>query len=81
MPGFESQQWFALFGQAALPKDIITRLNTEVARWMQLPEVRARLSTEGAEPASLTLDQVAALIRTDTVRWTQVIKTSGATAD
>ncbi len=81
MPGFESQQWFALFGQAALPKDIITRLNTEVARWMQLPEVRARLSTEGAEPASLTLDQVAAFIRTDTVRWTQVIKTSGATAD
>ncbi len=81
MPGFESQQWFALFGPAALPKDIITRLNTEVARWLELPEMRARLSTEGAEPGSMTLDRFAAFIRTDAARWMKVIKASGATAE
>ena len=81
MPGFESQQWFALFGPAALPKDIIARLNAEVARWLESPEVRARLSNEGAEPGGLTLDQFAAFIRADAARWMKVIKASGATAE
>lgn len=79
--GFESQQWFGMFGPAALPKDIITRLNVEVTRWLETPEVRTRLSTEGAEPGSLTLDQFAAFLRTDATRWAKVIKASGATAD
>lgn len=81
LPGFESQQWFALFGPAALPKDIITRLNGEVARWLESAEVRTRLSNEGAEPGSLTLDQFASFIRTDAARWMKVIKASGATAE
>ncbi len=79
--GFESQQWFGMFGPAALPKDIITRLNVEITRWLETPEVRTRLSTEGAEPGSLTLDQFAAFLRTDATRWAKVIKASGATAD
>ena len=81
MPGFDSQQWFALFGPAALPKDIIARLNTEAVRWLESPEVRARLSAEGAEPGNLTLDQFAAFIRTDAARWMKVIKASGAVAE
>jgi tripartite-type tricarboxylate transporter receptor subunit TctC len=81
LPGFDSQQWFALFGPAALPRDIIARLNAEVARWLETPEVRTRLSAEGAEPGRLTLDQFAAFIRTDAARWMKVIKASGATAE
>jgi len=81
LAGFESQQWFALFGPAALPKEIITRLNAEVARWLESPGVRTRLSSEGAEPGNLTPDQFAAFIRTDAARWMKVIKASGATAE
>lgn len=81
LPGFESQQWFALFGPAALPRDIIMRLNAEVARWLESPDVRTRLATEGAEPGKLSLDQLAAFIRTDAARWAKVIKASGATAE
>ena len=81
LPGFESQQWFALFGPAALPKDIIGKLNGEVARWLQTPEVRSRLSAEGAEPGGMPLDQFAAFLRADATRWMKVIKASGATAE
>jgi tripartite-type tricarboxylate transporter receptor subunit TctC len=81
IPGFESQQWFALFGPVALPKEIITRLNAEITRWLESPEVRTRLSSEGAEPGGLTLDQFAAFIRADAARWMKVIKASGATAE
>lgn len=81
MPGFESQQWFGLFGPAALSRDIVIRLNGEVTRWLQSPEVRARLLTEGAEPAHLTLDQFSNFIRSDSARWSKVVKVSGAIAD
>jgi tripartite-type tricarboxylate transporter receptor subunit TctC len=81
LAGFESQQWFALFGPAALPKEIVTRLNNEVTRWLESPEVRTRLSNEGAEPGTLALDQFAAFIRTDAERWKNVIRVSGAKAD
>lgn len=81
LPGFESQQWFALLGPAALPKEIVAKLNTEVMRWLESPEVRARLSNEGAAPGNLTLDQFTAFMRTDAERWLKVIKTSGATAE
>jgi tripartite-type tricarboxylate transporter receptor subunit TctC len=81
LPGFESQQWFGLFGPAALPKELIIRLNAEIARWLESSDGRKRLSGEGAEPGSLTLDQFAAFIRTDALRWSNVIKASGATAD
>jgi tripartite-type tricarboxylate transporter receptor subunit TctC len=43
--------------------------------------VRKRLSIEGAEPGTLTLEQFTAFIRTDAARWTKVIRTSGATGD
>jgi tripartite-type tricarboxylate transporter receptor subunit TctC len=81
MPGCISLQWFALFGPAALPKDIVARLNTDLARWLELPEVRKRLASEGAEPGHLTLDQFTAFIRSDAARWLQVVRVSGATAD
>ena len=85
LPGFESQQWFGLFGQGAMSKDTVARLNGEVTRWLALPDVRSRLATEGAEPAaghaSMTLDQFSAFLRADTSRWLKVIRASGATAE
>lgn len=81
MAGFESQQWFGLFGPAAMPRDIVGKLGAEVARWLDSPGVRARLSAEGTEPGHLTLDQFKAYIHDDAARWTKVIKASGATAE
>jgi tripartite-type tricarboxylate transporter receptor subunit TctC len=81
VPGFESQQWFGLFGPAALPRDIIGRLNAEITRMIEAPEVRTRLGNEGAEPVKLTLEQFAAFLRADATRWTKVIRASSATAE
>lgn len=79
--GFESQQWFGLFGPAALPREIASKLHAETLRIMENPELRERLAADGGEPAALTQEQFAAFIRADAARWAQVIKTSGATAD
>ncbi len=81
VPGFESQQWFGLFGPAALPKDIVARLHDETVRIMENADIRERLAADGGEPVAMTVEQFAAFIRADAARWAQVIKTSGATAD
>ena len=79
--GFESQQWFGLFGPAELPKDIVDKLNAEATRIVQMPDIRERLARDGAEPGALTREQFAAFIRADAARWSRVVKASGAKAE
>jgi tripartite-type tricarboxylate transporter receptor subunit TctC len=81
VPGFESQQWFGLFGPAALPNEIVNKLHAETTRIMEIPEIRERLSSDGGESGNLSQDQFSAFIRTDAARWAKVVKQSGATAE
>lgn len=81
LPGFDSGSWFGLFAPAGTPQVIIARLNTEVVKILNTPEVRERMLQQGAEPAPGTPAQFTQLIRDDTVRWAKVIKASGAKAD
>ena len=81
MPGFESQQWFALFGPAGLAPEIVSRLNIEATRIVGSPEMRERLANDGAEPGTLTQREFAAFLQTDAARWARVIKVSGAKAE
>jgi tripartite-type tricarboxylate transporter receptor subunit TctC len=81
VPGYEMNTWYGLFGPAGLPKDIVARISTEVTRILTLPDVRERLLGDGADPGNLTLDQFAALIRTDAARWAKVIKDANVKVD
>ena len=81
VPGYEVTTWFGLFGPAALPKDIIAKLNGEVTRILGLADVRERLYNDGAEPGNLTTEEFSAFIRADAARWAKVIKTAGIKAD
>jgi len=81
VPGYEMNTWYGLFAPAGTPRDIVQKLNAEIARIVNLPEVRDRLLGDGADPGNLTLDQFAALIRSDAARWAKVIKDAGVKAD
>jgi tripartite-type tricarboxylate transporter receptor subunit TctC len=81
VPGYEVTTWYGLFGPAALPKDIIAKLNNEVARILNLPDMRERLYNDGAEPGKLTVDEFGAFIRADAARWAKVIKAAGIKGD
>jgi tripartite-type tricarboxylate transporter receptor subunit TctC len=81
VPGYEVTTWFGVFGPAALPKDIIAKLNTEVTRILALPDVRGRLYNDGAEPGNLTVDEFGAFVRADAARWAKVIKAAGIKGD
>ena len=78
LPGFEASNWFGLMAPAGTPADIVARLNSETAKALQAPEVRARLIALGCEIQSSTPQEFQALLRSETEKWAKVIKASGA---
>jgi len=81
VPGFEVGIWFALFAPAATPKAIVTRLNTEVVKVLESPEIRDRLFQNGVEAVHSTPDELAAFVRSEVVKWAKVVKASGMKVD
>jgi tripartite-type tricarboxylate transporter receptor subunit TctC len=80
-PELTAAIWFSLSGPAGMPQDIVQRLNTEVRRILQLPEVRQRLRTEGIEPGNLDPKAFTSFVATELRRWTLVVRASGAHVD
>ena len=73
--------WFGLSGPAGLPQDIVQRLNTEVRRALQLPDVRERLRPEGIEPGNLDPQQYTAFVAEELRRWVPILRATGATVN
>ena len=78
LPGFEATTWFAMFAPANTPKPIIDKLNAEVVRVFKLPEVTERLKTLGLDPVLSTPDELGKYQASEIVKWTKVVKDSGA---
>ena len=77
-PGFESSTWFGFLVKAGTPEPIVKRLNTEVVRVLQMPEVREKIAAEGATVLSGTPEQFSAFLKDEIVKWGKVVKESGA---
>jgi tripartite-type tricarboxylate transporter receptor subunit TctC len=73
--------WFSLSGPAGVPAPIVERLNAEVRKALDAPDVRERLKSEGIEPGRLSAEEFTAFVAEELKRWTPVVKASGATND
>jgi tripartite-type tricarboxylate transporter receptor subunit TctC len=73
--------WYGLLGPAGLPRDIVAKLNSEIAALLRVPEVHDNLGKQGLEPVTGTPEQFAALIRADLARWARVVKDAHIVAD
>jgi tripartite-type tricarboxylate transporter receptor subunit TctC len=79
--GYESSAWFGLVGPAAMPRDIVNKLNAEVVRILRLPEVKQNLASQGAEPLFMTAEEFDAFMQAETAKWARVVKAAGVYAD
>ena len=75
LKGFETSSFLGLVGPAAMPREIVTKLNAEVVRVIERPDARDWLQRQGGEPAPGTPEQFAARIRSDVERLGKLIKT------
>ncbi len=82
LPGYEvSGMGMGVLAPASTPPAVVSRLNSEIVKIMKLPDITARWATLGAEPLSNTPDQFAAFLKSDLVKWTKVVRDSGAKVD
>jgi tripartite-type tricarboxylate transporter receptor subunit TctC len=81
LPGFEALQWFGVYAPAGTPREIVTRLNTEIAKALRMPEIRERFAGLGADVAGGSAEDFAAFQRAEVVKWTKIVKASGAKID
>ena len=81
IPGYEVMAWNAIYAPAALPREIAMRINAEAAKALRMPDVRERLAVLGIEPVGNTPEQAAAYLRSETIRWSKVIKIAGLKAE
>jgi tripartite-type tricarboxylate transporter receptor subunit TctC len=81
LPGYEVTSWNAVFAPAGTPKEIIDRLNHELNAILQSPETRKYFAEQGGEAGGGTPRELADLVRSETAKWSKVVKESGARVD
>jgi tripartite-type tricarboxylate transporter receptor subunit TctC len=77
VPGFEATTWHGVLVPAGTPAPIVNRLNSEINRALQMPDVRERLSALGGEIVGSTPREFADHIKREIPKWAKVIKAAG----
>jgi tripartite-type tricarboxylate transporter receptor subunit TctC len=79
VPGYEAIVWIGVLAPAGTPREIVAKLNGEIARLMRADEVKKLIAPTGMEPDPDTPAQFAAYLKADYDKWGKVVRDSGAT--
>ncbi len=80
-PGFESDNWYAMFFPAGTPKEIVARLNAEILKALKAADVRDFIVREGGDPVGSTPEELAAYFKREVNKYAKIIKAGNITAD
>ena len=81
IPGYEVTIWYAVFAPVATPKAIVQKLNTEMVKALNSPEMKERMALQGMDPAPSTPAELTTFVKIETAKWAKAAKDSGATAE
>jgi tripartite-type tricarboxylate transporter receptor subunit TctC len=81
LPGYEAIAWNGLLAPAGTPKDVITKLNAELKKALETPEIKDRFAAQGFTAAWTSPETFAAFLQSEVDKWAKVVKISGATVD
>lgn len=81
IPGFEATGWFALYVPAKTPKEIILKLNQEVNRILEMPEVKKRYADLGADVVGGSPEKLRDQVQREMIKWSELIRTNGIKAE
>ena len=81
VPGYEATIWLGLMAPAGTPRPILEKLNAEVNKVINSPEVKETWAKQGAQPMGMPIDDFDRFLRADITKWARVVKLSGAKVD
>ena len=81
VPGYEAVIWLGLMAPKGTPPQIVSRLNAEIAKIQNRPEVRQEWASQGALPMVMAPEDFTRYLNDDIVKWERIVKISGAKAD
>ena len=81
LKSFDISLWQGIVGPAALPRDIVAKLQRQIVASLRSPELKGRLEAQGLDPVGNTPEQFAAYVRAEVDKWTRVVKATGARID
>jgi tripartite-type tricarboxylate transporter receptor subunit TctC len=81
LPGFEVSQWFAIYAPAKTPREIVAKLNAEINRALNQPNVKSDFTRQGFDVDNKTPEEFARYMQVETVKWTKLIKAAGIRVD
>jgi tripartite-type tricarboxylate transporter receptor subunit TctC len=79
--GFDDLNWFAFFTPAGVPPEIVNRLNAEINRVLELPDIKEKFGQQGLESRRNTAAEFTGFIREEVTKWAKAVTDSGAKAD
>ncbi len=80
VPGYSMSNWYGLLVPSATPRSSVTKLNAEIARILNLPEIKDRLTSQGAILVGNTPEEFTAFLRSEMATATKIVKAAGMTA-
>ena len=81
LPGFEAVSWYSILAPAGTPKEVVERINGEIARMLAQPEARDKLAGIGATAIGGTPEQLAAVIQQESASYADLFKKAGIRAE
>ena len=81
VPGYEVTGWYMAIAPAAVPRDVIARLNGDIAKAVHSASVKDRLTALGTEPVGHSSEACNEFLRAEVAKWTKVVRAAGAKAD
>jgi tripartite-type tricarboxylate transporter receptor subunit TctC len=81
VPGYRVISWFGMMAPAAVPAEIVARLQRELALTMRATEVRGKLAGEGAEPMASTPEFFGMFIKAEITQWVKVVREARISAE
>jgi tripartite-type tricarboxylate transporter receptor subunit TctC len=81
VPKFEATIWLGLMAPKGTPSDVVNKLNAEVRKIVNNPEVKAAWAKQGAVPMSMSVSEFEQYLNADIAKWTNIVKVSGAKPD
>jgi len=81
LPDYEVDSWYAMFAPANTPPAIIARIQKEIARVVQLPDVRQKLIEQGGDPVGGPPEQLERVVKAELKKWAEVIQAAKIKVD